>query len=51
MSAMCPVSMLPGSGNGGNAAAFVIAALVVLAIYAKSKPQASQPKQDNKPGY
>lgn len=46
MSTFCPVSMLPGCGKGGKPAAFVIAALVVLALYAKSKPSApNQSKQ------
>ncbi|MHB0985956.1 MAG: hypothetical protein ACYC05_10255 [Sulfuricella sp.] len=40
MSAFCPVSMLPGCGKGGKPAAFVIAALVVLALYAKGKQPA-----------
>lgn len=47
MSTLCPVSMIPGGGNGGKAAMFVIAALVVLALSAKGKqqPAPNQSKQ------
>lgn len=43
MSIPCPVSMLPG--GGGKSAAFVLAALIVLAIAAAQGKQPVKPVQ------
>lgn len=45
MSIPCPVSMLPAASGGGKTVAFVIAALVVLAIAANSSAQPALPAQ------